>query len=541
MPTITFSLKDLQKLVNKKLTIKELEKYLEYGKGEIENYSKDGITVNFGDTNLPYLWSVEGIARLIKGILGKQKGIPKIKINKSNYKLIVDNSVKEIRPYISAFVAKNKKIDDYLIKQIIQLQEKLCENYGVRRKKLAIGVYNLKKINFPVNYKAVSPEAVKFIPLDFKKQMNLKEILEEHPKGKDYSFILKDCKKYPILIDSKNNVLSFPPIINSASTGKIDIGDEELFFECTGTDLNSVLLATNIFAQALYERGFQIFSVDILGNKKITTPYLFNESISLDKSKISSLLGINLKESEIKNLLEKMQYEYNKKVKIPHYRKDILSEVDIIEDIAIAYGYDKLKELPLKTYTIGSTSKLINFIDNLRELLIGMDYQEVFSPILTNKELYKKINLKQDAIEIENYMSETYSSIRSTILPILIEFLSKNKHAEYPQKIFEQGLIVKKDLKDYEYLTILTAHEKANYTEIRQVLDALLSSLNLEYSIEDLEHNSFIPGRVGKIIVNKKEIGFLGEIHPIVMENFSLENPVAALEINLSELYKLIF
>src|SRR3989338_8170198 len=104
MPTITFSLKDLQNLVGKPLSVEEVESLVEYGKGDFEKYDKaaDELTVDFGDTNLPYLWSVEGIARLIKGILGKQKGIPKIDIKKGNYKVIVDKSINEIRPYIAA-------------------------------------------------------------------------------------------------------------------------------------------------------------------------------------------------------------------------------------------------------------------------------------------------------------------------------------------------------------------------------------------------------------------------------------------------------
>jgi phenylalanyl-tRNA synthetase beta chain len=229
MPTITFSLTDLQNIVGKKLSVEEVGDYAHLGKGDFEGYDKetDEIKIDFGDTNLPYLWSVEGFARLIKSILGKTKGIPKIKINKSDYKIIVDNSVSKVRPFIAGFVAKGKKVDDYSIKQLIQLQEKLCENFGRRRQKVAIGVYSYKKIVFPIHYKATNPESVKFTPLDFKREMTQQEILESHPKGKEYSWILKDQKKYPILLDSKDQVLSFPPIINSAITGKVEEGEED--------------------------------------------------------------------------------------------------------------------------------------------------------------------------------------------------------------------------------------------------------------------------------------------------------------------------
>jgi len=545
MPTITFSLKDLQNLVGKKLTIEEVSKLVEYGKGELENYNKeeDEITVDFGDTAMPYLWSVEGVARLTKGILNLQKGIPKIEIKKGDYDLIVDKSVSNVRPYIAAFVAKSHKVDDYLIKQMVQLQEKLCESYGRRRLKIAIGVYSYDKIKFPIHYKATDPESIKFTPLEFKKEMTQQEILEEHPKGKEYAWILKDCKKYPILVDSANEVLSFPPIINSNFTGKVTEGEEHLFIEATGIELEPLLLAMNIMAYAFYERGFEIYSVDIkYPDKKIKTPLLFNDKIKITNEQIKSLLGLDLKNTEIKKLLEKAQYNVTSNIQIPPYRKDILHPADIIEDIGIMYGYDNIKVMPLTSYTIGETSSMVKFRNKVRELLVGLGFQEVSSPILTNKTiLYNKMNIKDfGTIELTNFMSETYSCVRSWILPILIDFLSKNKHIEYPQKVFEQGLVtVKKgnEVIDYERLAVVSANEKADYTEIRQVLDYLLRMLNLEYTIEEVDHDSFIPGRVGRVIVNNKKVAYIGEISPKVLENNGLEIPVVGLELNLTDLF----
>jgi len=265
MPTITFQYKDLCNLIGEKVSIGDLSKLLECGKGELDKYDKETgeVTLTLGDTNLPYLWSVEGVARLIKGLIGKQKGIPKFKVSKkAEHKIVVDASLTKIRPFIAAFVAKGHKVDDYLLKQMIDLQEKFCSGYGRRRKKVAIGIYNYKKIKFPINYTATNPESIKFTPLEFKREMTQKEILEYHPAGKEYAWILEHFDKYPILIDNNKQVLSFPPIINSNYSGKIEISNEDLFFEATGEDLDSVLLAANVFAQALYDRGFDLETVD---------------------------------------------------------------------------------------------------------------------------------------------------------------------------------------------------------------------------------------------------------------------------------------
>jgi len=549
MPTITFNLTDLQKLVGKKITIEELKDLLAYAKAGIDNYDKekDEVSAEFGDTNLPYLWSVEGISRLLKGILGKEKGIPKLKINKGDYKLIVENSVTKIRPYIAAFVVKECKIDDYFLKQLIQLQEKLCENFGRRRKKIAIGVYRYSKIKFPVYYKAVQPEKVQFIPLEFKKEMDLKEILEEHPKGQEYAWILEGCEKYPILMDDSNNVLSFPPIINSNETGKVETTDTEIFFEVTGNDSDSVLVACNIFAQALSDRGFKIFSVEMkYPNKKIVTPFMFEETIKLNKENIKKITGLDLKDSEIKSLLEKQRYGYESgKALIPCYRKDILHENDVIEDIMIAYGYNNIEDASLTSYTRGSTKKITNFIDKIRDIMVGLGYQEIMSQLLSNKNLmYNMMEIEDNGIiELQNPTSELYSSVRSWLMPILMEVLSKNKHVETPQNIFEQGLTTLKldgKIIDQEKLAVVSISEKADYTKIKQSLDCLFRMLGIQYSIDELDHKSFIDGRVGKILVKNREVGFIGEVNPKVIHNFNLEMPVIAFELNLSELFETI-
>lgn len=545
MPTINFSLNDLNNLVGKKLSKEKVSELLEYGKAEIESEEKGELTLSVGDTNLPYLWSVEGIARLFRGLLGIKKGIEKLKIEKSKDLIVVDKSVASVRPYIAAFSVKGKKVDEYLLKQIIQLQEKFCHSYGMRRMKAAVGVYSYPKIKFPVHYKATHPESVKFIPLGFKREMTQGEILEMHPTGMEYAWILKGCREYPMLVDSSNSVLSFPPIINSEWSGKIEPGDSELFFEATGTDKEAVQFAANIFAYAFAERGFKIYSVGVkYGSKTEQHPLPFNEKVKIKADFVNSILGTKLKETELKPLLEKMRFGYEKGCAlIPDYRRDIMHPVDIVEDIAIAYGYNKLPEFKMGAYTHGETFPIVKFIDKIRELLVGQGYQEVFSHILCNKNLlYEQMNVDDfGTVEIANPMTETYSCARTWILPQLMELLAKSKNAEYPQKIFEEGLVTaKKDLKDYSRVALVTAHTKADFTEIKQALDFLMDSLGVKYSIEETTHHSFIPGRVGRVVVNGKGVAYIGEMHPKVLSNFGLGVPAAALELNLTDLFEVM-
>src|SRR3989344_3785284 len=226
MPTIVFSFKDLCNLTGKDIEIEDLKEISHLAKAEVEGYDEetDEMKVNFEDTNLPYLWCEEGFARFLKGYFELEKGMPKVKISKKDYEIIVDGSTSKIRPFISCFAAKGKKIDEYLLKQIIQLQEKFCDSYGRRRQKVSIGLYSYNKIKFPLIYKTVDPEKIKFVPLDFKAKMNLKVI----------------------------------------------------------------------FAYKFYERGFDIFSVDVKRDKKISTAPDFTEhEISIKKDHVKKLFGLD--------------------------------------------------------------------------------------------------------------------------------------------------------------------------------------------------------------------------------------------------------
>ncbi len=548
MPTIEVSKKVLEKLVGRKINIDDLS----IAKAECENGDK--LKIEVGDTNRPDLWSVEGLARVLRGFYGK-KGMPKINIKKGTKKIIVDHNIKKIRPYISGFVAKRIKVTDEVLKDLIQIQEKIADNFGKKRKKISIGIYNHDQIEWPVHYKAVKKE-MKFIPLEFKKPMTLKEILDKHPKGIEYGYIIKNHNLYPIFVDSKENVLSFPPIINSNFIGKVETGRKNLFIEVTGTDMKSVLLVTNILAYALYDRGAIIESVNVVYpwktsyGKNIRTPYLFKEIISFEKEKIKEMLGLELDDKKIKNLLESMQYNVKIKrnkiiVEIPPYRNDVMHYADVIEDLAIAYGYNNFDSLPLKTYTIGESDKKRRWIDNIRLCMIGLGFQEILSPILIGKKMLteKMCSESDNIVEIENPMTENYNSVRSWLLPCLMNCLSKNLHRDYPQKIFEIGEAVfleKDSVNETIKLGACISDANASYEDISAVLHTLLENIGIKYSIKKNEHNSFIKGRCASIVVNGKVIGFVGEIHPQVLNNWGLEKPVSGFEIDLGKIKNLL-
>src|SRR3989338_1427745 len=309
MPKINVSLKDLQSLLGKKITAKQLEDDLLYAKCELDAVEGDILTIDVKDSNRPDLWSAEGIARQLKGYYGLESGLPKFLVADSKTVVIVDKKVKNVRPKIAAAIVKGLNFTEESILQIIQLQEKICQTYGRNRELAAIGVYDMDKISPPIRYTTVKPEGIKFIPLDFKEELTPKEILEKHPKGKEYRHLIDKHSEYPLLIDSNNGVLSMPPIINSDFTGKVTEKTRNVFVEVTGYDIERIKTALNIMVAALAERGGKIFSVDVLYDKKTTTPDFSEKTIDMDIDYCRKTIGIDLSENEIIELLKKSRLD----------------------------------------------------------------------------------------------------------------------------------------------------------------------------------------------------------------------------------------
>ncbi|MEK6852603.1 MAG: phenylalanine--tRNA ligase subunit beta [Nanoarchaeota archaeon] len=558
MPTIELSKKDLEELIGKKFTIEQIKNLLEVVKGEIEGIDGDRLRVEIKDINRPDLWSTSGIAHELRGELGKETGLVKFNIKRGTYEVYVSNEMKSIRPLTVCAVVKNLKLDSEGIKQIIQLQEKLSENFGREREELALGIYDADKIEWPIHFKAFKPDELKFVPLEFNVELYLNEILQRHPTGRKYADLLKGLKKYPIFIDSASQVLSMPPIINSELTGRITEKTRNAFVEVSGHSFRFIMPALLVFISELASRKCEIQSVTVnYGNRRIITPDFKEKKITLKLEYVNKILGTSLTAAAIKNLLGKRRMDAKTKsdmleVTYGAYRQDIMHARDIAEDVSISYGYNKFFPRVPMIATIGKASEIEGFSERIATFLTGLDMQEIATFTLTSKEnLFKKMNLKeQRIIELENPISQQFTCLRNWLTPSILEFLARNKKARYPHRIFEIGdcaTIKDSKVNDVKRIAVAISHPKANFTEARQMFEYLLDNLGITYVIKETQHNSFIDGRVARISVKAKgnvkqdvDVAYVGEISPLVLKNWNLTMPVSVFELNLNELLNVL-
>ncbi|MDE1848798.1 MAG: phenylalanine--tRNA ligase subunit beta [Nanoarchaeota archaeon] len=541
--------------INRKLFEKEIGKLDEKMQEKItmlgtpiEKLTKDELQVEISP-NRPDLLSYHGLKRALLAFLDRKTGLQKyrIKRSKETYSVIVNDSLKEIRPYTSCAVIKGLRLNSEKIKEIIEIQEKLHLTLGRKRKKFAIGIYPLDEIKFPVHFTALEPDKIKFIPLESEREMSGLEILQRHPAGKEYADLLAGKTKFPIFIDSENKILSMPPVINSKTTGRVTEKTRDIFVECSGFDRKVLDKCINILASMFADMGGAIHEVEMShGSEKKPSPNLETEKMEINSARINTLLGLNLKEEEIKKLLERMGYGYSKGVvEIPPWRIDILHEVDIGEDIAIAYGYDKfIPEIP-PISSIGAENPHESVKRKAAEILSGLGMLEVSNYHLTTKrEQFENMGekIKPEIIEVENSKTD-YNILRENLSHYLMKILSENVNNDFPQKIFEIGKVfsIKNDML-HEHENLAIAISPGNFTELRQAASYLFRMLGIEIRFEEPKETPgwIINGRAASFAIEKEIIGYIGEVHPKILKNWKARMPVAILEVSFDKILEKI-
>ncbi len=523
-----------------------LEKTLKLDEKTLKRINLLGTTVETIDekdieleipANRPDLLSSSGFMRVLKAFEGKETGLKEYKVStKKNYTLTVNKSVKPIRPAVACAVVEDITFTSEAIAELIALQEKLHATVGRARKKAAIGIYPLEKITFPLVYEARKPSDIVFTPLESSKPMTGDEILQKHPVGKEYASLLSSYQKYPVFVDAHKNILSLTPIINSEETGRVTEKTKAVFIECTGSDRETLEKIVIILTTELADRGGTIHAVKIKDDQSYSTPRFDLRITKLKRENVENLLGLKLSEKELSTLLARMGHEYKSGVvQSPAWRTDILHEVDLIEDVAIAYGYDKLiPELP-SIATLGKGSPLASSKSRIREILNGLGMLELSSLHLVTKEEIERTD-ESKAIEVENPRTE-YAFLRPSLTVPMLRTLATNRDAEYPQNLYELGPVFTSDdeedtgVKEEEHLVI--ALTPGNFTKAKEVLDYLTRMCGLTYTLKDADHKQFIPGRTGTIVINDKVVGHFGEIHPTTLQAWKLKMPLALLELTL--------
>lgn len=536
MTNVDISYSDLIDLLGTRLTIDEVVDRITFLGAGPEGVQGDVLTFDIFP-NRPDLYSVEGIARGLRGYLGLEVGLPTYAVEPSGIDFFVDPSVEAVRPFGVGGVVRGVELEDRLLRSLVDLQEKLHLTLGRRRRKVAIGIHDLDKVAPPFTYKAVPPTSISFVPLGMAEEMNLLEILERHDKGREYRSIVAGKPAFPIITDARGVVLSFPPVINGVVT-QLTPDTRNLFIDVTGTDFDAVHGALSILSTSLAERGGKIQAVRTsYRDRTIQTPDLTPRALAVDLQRAKDLLGLDLRADQAVEFLQRMRYDARSegpsiRVLAPAYRTDLLHEVDVVEDLAIAWGYDRYpRGMPLRQ-TVGGPLAANEFSDALRVLLVGYGYQEVMSlTVAASNEPLRT----PDRVVIRNPVSEDLTTLRSSLLPSLLNMFRLNKHRGLPQRIFEIADVVI-DAQNVRKIAAAAIHHKAAFTEAKSLVLSVMRDVGRETNVEPVDDVNFIAGRAAAAVVAGRDVGHFGEIHPSILEAYELVQPAIAFELDVESL-----
>lgn len=544
MPVTSFNKKLLFRILGYDLDDKALEAQIVKMGLTVEESGNDEITLEF-PSNRPDLLGTVGFARALKNFMHRSKKFvytlqsqnPALDIN-------VGKSVSRIRPFIAGLVVKNLTLDEESLKDVINFTEKLCETYGRNRAKIAIGLHNLDKIKAPLQYDAYGDE--EFVPLNGTKPMKFSAVMAEHEKGQQYGHITKSKskEKYVALKDAEGT-LALIPILNCERT-KVTASTKNLFVDVTGTTMDTIDKTADILACMFLDLGGDVRPVNIIdGDETEKTPMMSSKQIEIPLLQAEKEIGVAIGFNNALSLANKMGYEgalvgKELRLNVPAYRADVLNEQDVIEDIAIAYGYDFIQPLAVPSAQDGILEPNTLASRKIARSMVGLGFVESVNSFISNEKANftdMRLPVPKDYIRIKNSKTIALTMMRTWLLPSLLRNIAMSKNERMPQRMFEVDLafnIEGNAVYETHHLSAVETGPKANFNDVKAYFAGLNSLMTADLKLEEAKHGSFIDGRCAKITVGNRTVGYMGELHPEVLANFGIEEPTIAMEIDLT-------
>lgn len=548
MPTVSVDKERFYEALGKKYTTEEFDELcfqfgIELDEDTTEEAKKTGerpalkidIPANRYDMLCP-----EGISRALLVFLGKIKQ-PKLKLTQpaQMVELHAAESVKQIRPFVTAAILRGVKFTAENYATFIDLQDKLHQNLARRRTLVSMGTHDLSTIQGPFAYEALPPKDIVFAPLNRPGQeMDGNKLMEELDKDRQlrhYLHIIRDSPVYPVIFDKNRTVCSLPPIINGEHS-KITLNTKDILIEMTATDETRNETALNILVAMFSQYCSEPFTIEPVkviyaDGRASVQPSLASRKTTARVSYINSCTGLSLDAKQVATLLQRMGHEArpsNEKpdevidVEVPCTRPDVLHECDLMEDVAVAYGFDHLPRRFPKTNTVGAPLPINKLSDLVRRECATAGWTEILPLILCSRdENYASLRKKDDglAITLENPKTAEFQVVRTSLLPGVLKTVRENRKHALPLRTFEVSDVAFKDDKtdpdrcarNERHVCAAYFDKSANFEVVHGLLDHIMRALGIPriskeakdkskgYYLTACEDSTFFPGRAAAI------------------------------------------
>jgi phenylalanyl-tRNA synthetase beta chain len=510
----------------------------------LESMNEREISIEF-PANRPDMLGTVGYARALKHFMHRSsKYAYRLSSQQAAASISVDDMVKKVRPFISGLVVKNVKFSKESLVDAINFTEKLCETYGRKREKIAIGIHDFDKVEGRLHYGISGDE--EFTPLNSNKSMKFSTVVREHEKGIAYGHIThRELKDRYVTLKDDAGTIALIPVLNSDRT-KVGVGTKNLFIDITGTSKYVIEKSADILAAMFIDLGFDVLPVSIeYGSGSEIAPKMESAEIEIPVLQAESEIGVLIGYKNVISLVNKIGYDgalvgKNIRVKVPVYRADVLNDQDLIEDIAIAYGYDYIQPIAVPSIRQGALEAQTVANRKVARIMSGLGFIEMLNSFLTNEKanfVDMRVPAAPEYIKIKNAVSSSVSMMRTWLIPSLLKNISLSKMEKMPQKLFEIDMAFNmRDNAVFEeyHLAAVETGAKSNFNAMKAYFQALNGMLGADFEIDAKDHPSFIDGRCAAVRIGSRQIGHFGEIHPDVLRRIGIDEPTIAIEIILS-------
>lgn len=521
--------------------------------------------------------SVEGIARALRIFLGKAR-LPAYRLSKPVHRLVVSPEAIPFQPVIVAAVLRNICFTPASYDSFIELQDKIHSGIGRRRQIVSMGTYDLDTVDGPFTYDALDPAEIVFRPLNQQVTVDghgLMRLYESDLKIRKFLPLIRDLPRYPVIRDANRRVMSLPPIINSEHA-KITLATRNVFIDVTATDLTKALLALSTivtdFAEYCAGDGLTIEPVEIVqaDGSTMLTPCLDSRLETVSVEHVNRAIGIQIDGAEMARLLSRMALQASVSsddasllcVTVPPTRSDIFHACDIVEDVAIAYGFNRIPRTVPSAFCIAAPFSLNKLTDLLRREVALLGFTEVLTLTLCSKaENYAHLCLPDNgtAVVLSNPKTVEYEVVHTSLFPEMLKTLASNKRMPLPLRLFQISDVVLLDAgtevgaRNERRLCALYANQSASGFEIvHGVLDRTMMMVGVPhrssasaspdkpcYYVRPSAIPTYFSGRQAEVVLKNGGgeecvIGSFGIVHPKVLANFDIPSVVCSmLEINI--------
>jgi phenylalanyl-tRNA synthetase beta chain len=535
-----------------------LEDILFTSKAELEAQDADTLTVSVTPDRLDLL-SEGGLALYLEGATEAATGTLREKVVEGPGTLPsidVDPSVRALRPVIAGVLVNaptDVGLDEGTLAESVRFQEILHASVGRDRRAASLGIYPYDRLLPPFRYALEPMSGVRFVPLEGSEEVSGETFFRDHPMAARYGALGRVQDACLTIRDSRGTVLSLPPVLNGRTGGEARVGDRRLLLESTGVRDQTVREMLGLLLVVFLSRGWTVAPVAVHGNHQPVSDgraVYAHRSVDLPTSTLEGVSGMVHTSTDVEQRFGRVRltahpHSSGWRVDVPPWRPDLLTAVDLVEEVVLAQAVRAedgiVPPSPTRGYRRGETV----FRRRFAVALLGIGCAAPYTSLLVSEGAVRRVR-GAAPIRLSNPPSTEFAYLRDRLFLSHLEVLSRNTRHGYPQRFAEVGPVVipqsaaEPGAETRYHAGAIFASDSAGFADAAALVDYLLRTVDIVSVREPVDLPGTIAGRASRVRVAGEVVAELGEVHPEVLASIGVPVPAAWAELDLTALYPLV-